>query len=90
VTKPGGCVCNITWNRNKETTAFLRKYYPAIGLELVEITPGMAVLKSPKQTYRFERVPIPYLMGLSKQAGLVSVSSSSIGPLWTAVTSVKP
>jgi SAM-dependent methyltransferase len=37
VTKTGGSILNATWSTNNRTTEFLKKYYPSIGIKIIDM-----------------------------------------------------
>ena len=85
VTKNGGKVINITWKDNKETTKFLKKYYPAIGIEVFKIEDSGTVTSKGE----FDRFTKGELKKYYESAGVKNIQFFDIGPVWMAIAGVK-
>lgn len=85
VTKKGGQVINITWKNDPKVTRFLSKYYPSIGLSIVELDETKTVTN--KGT--FDRLSREDLRGYYKKAGLKEIKFFEIEPVWRAVVGTK-
>jgi ubiquinone/menaquinone biosynthesis C-methylase UbiE len=85
VAKKGGKVMNIVWKDNVETTDFLRKYYPAIGIEVLNISEAGTITS--KGT--FDRFTRDELKEFHENAGLKNIQFTDVGPVWMAIVGEK-
>lgn len=85
VTKPGGTIINTTWRDEPEVTVFLRKYYPSIGIEVIEIDETKSVTSKGE----FDRLSKKELADYYKAAGLKKICFFEIEPVWRAVVGTK-
>lgn len=85
VAKPGGRIINMLWKDDKETTEFLKGYYPKIGPPLISIDDTKTV--TPIGT--FYRTSKKELLNYYQQAGLKNIEFENIGPVWMAVIGKK-
>ena len=85
VTKNGGKIINITWKNDKETTEFLRKYYPSIDIGIIHLDDTKTI--TTKGT--FDRLSKEELLEYYKNANLKQIEFIEIGPLWLAIIGVK-
>ncbi len=81
VTRKGGHVINITWKNDGQTTDFLRRYYPSIGIELLDIDEQRAVTS--KGT--FDRVSEVELRRYYQTSGITVADVLDVGPVWKAI-----
>jgi len=84
-TKQGGKVMNIIWKDDKTTTEFLKKYYPAIDIEIFQIDDSGTVTS--KGT--FDRFTKDELRKFYETAGLKDIEFFDIGPVWMAIVGIK-
>jgi ubiquinone/menaquinone biosynthesis C-methylase UbiE len=85
VCKTGGKIMNITWKDNVETTHFLKRYYPAIGIDVLSIDDSGTV--TTKGT--FDRFDKEELKKYYERAGLKNIQFHEIGPVWMAIVGEK-
>ena len=85
VTKKGGKVINITWKDDKETTGFLRKYYPSIGLDIINIDDSKTLTSKGE----FRRFTKEQLKKYYTDAGLKKIEFFDIGEVWMTIVGVK-
>ncbi len=85
VTKKGGQVINITWKNDPKVTRFLSKYYPSIGLSIIELDETKTV--TDKGT--FDRLSKEELRRYYKKAGLKNITFFEIEPVWRAIVGTK-
>ena len=78
-------IINITWKNNKETTEFLKKYYPSIGIEIIESDHFKTITS--KGT--FERISKKELLKYYASANLKNIEVVNIGPVWIAIIGIK-
>lgn len=85
ITKKGCKIINITWKDDKETTLFLKKYYPSIGIKILESDDNKTVTSKGV----FERISRKELLEYYKNASLKNINFYSIGPVWLAITGTR-
>jgi ubiquinone/menaquinone biosynthesis C-methylase UbiE len=85
VAKPGDKIIDITWKGDKETTEFLKKYYPSIGIEIIESNDTKTITS--KGT--FERISGEELLGYYKSANLKDIKFVEVDPVWIAIIGTK-
>lgn len=85
VAKKGGKIMNITWRDDNGTTEFLKKYYPAIGINIWKINNRGTVTN--KGT--FDRFNKDELKKFYEEAGLKNIEFYTIGPVWMAIVGEK-
>jgi ubiquinone/menaquinone biosynthesis C-methylase UbiE len=85
VTKKGGQVISITWKNDPAVTHFLSKYYPSIGLSIIELDETKTV--TDKGT--FDRLSREDLRRYYKKAGLKKIKFFEIEPVWRAIVGTK-
>jgi len=85
VTKKGGQVINITWKNDPKVTHFLSKYYPSIGLSIIELDETKTI--TDKGT--FDRLSKDDLRRYYKKVGLKNIKFFEIEPVWRAVVGTK-
>jgi ubiquinone/menaquinone biosynthesis C-methylase UbiE len=85
ITKKGGKIINITWKDDDFTTEFLKKYYPSIDIDILEISDD-ATKTSKGEFKRFTR---DELRGYYECAGLNEIEFCDIGLVWIAVVGKK-
>lgn len=85
VTKKGGKIINITWNQNEETTRFLEKYYPFIGIKIRDINNERAITNKGV----FNRLSVEDIISLYNLMGVKDIEVTSIGSIWVAICGVK-
>ena len=85
VTKKGGKVVNITWKDDMKTTRFLQKYYPSIGIEIININ----ALRTITSKGIFERLSKMELEVYYEKAGIHSFEFKEINPLWMAIVGTR-
>jgi ubiquinone/menaquinone biosynthesis C-methylase UbiE len=85
VTKPKGCIINITWNNDNSTTEFLKKYYSLIGLEILKSNSSRTVTNEGT----FERLSIKELCNINISVGLELNYLDIVRSLWHAVVGFK-
>lgn len=81
VTRKKGQVITITWKDDGQTTDFLRRYYPSIGIELLDIDGQRAVTS--KGT--FDKVPEVELRRYYRTSGIAVAEVLDVGPVWKAI-----
>lgn len=85
VAKNGTKIINMTWKNSKETTDFIKKYYPAIGIEIIEANEKKTVTSKGV----FERVSKEELLEYYTSADLNDIKFIEVGPVWTAIIGTK-
>jgi ubiquinone/menaquinone biosynthesis C-methylase UbiE len=85
ITRKGGKIITITWKDDKKTTFFLRKYYPSIGIKIIESD----AQKTMTSKGTFERIQKKGLAEYYQKAQLKNIRFDSIGPVWLAITGTK-
>jgi ubiquinone/menaquinone biosynthesis C-methylase UbiE len=85
VAKNNAKVINITWKDNKETTEFLKKYYPSIDIDIIESDNSKTITS--KGT--FERISKKELLEYYVSSELKEINSLDIGSVWVAVIGTK-
>ena len=85
VAKNNAKIINITWKNNKDTTAFLEKYYPSIGIDIISIDKSKVITS--KGT--FERLSKEELKDYYTSANLKNIEFVSVGPVWTGIIGAK-
>ena len=85
VVKPTSKIINIVWKNDKNTTAFLSKYYPSIGIDILKINEAKTITS----TGVFERISRDELLGYYKAAGINEIKFLGVGPVWLAIIGSK-
>ncbi len=85
VARTGARIINITWKDNRETTDFLLKYYPSIGIEVISASDSKTVTS--KGT--FFRVSRQELVDYYTNANIKNINFVDVGPVWIAVVGNK-
>lgn len=85
VTKKGGQLINVTWKNDPAVTRFLSRYYPSIGLSIIELDETKTV--TDKGT--FDRLSKEDLRRYYKKAGLKKIRFFEIEPVWRAIVGTK-
>ncbi len=80
LTASGGYIINGTWSRDKSTTAFLKQYYPHIGIRINQITPDFA----DTDYCVFKRLDPDQLHEEERQQGIIPECTIHAG-VWTFV-----
>lgn len=78
VTKKGGKVIIFYWKNDAPTTEFLKKYYPSIGINIVNITPRQTMTSYGV----FERPLVKYVEELMSKNELKNIQTLPSGPVW--------
>lgn len=78
-------IINITWKDNKETTDFLKRYYPSIGIDIINANESKTITSKGI----FERVSKKELFEYYTSANLKNIEFVEVGVVWIAVIGVK-
>lgn len=85
VAKNNSKIINITWKDNIETTEFLKKYYPSIGINIIDSDESRTVtLKG-----TFERISKDELLEYYTSAKLKNIKFVDVGTVWIAIIGIK-
>lgn len=85
VAKINSKIINITWKDNKETTEFLKKYYPSIGIQIFESDDSKTVTS--KGT--FARISKKELLEYYTSANINNIEFVDVEPVWIAIMGIK-
>lgn len=86
----GGEVHNLVWRNDSYTTGFLSDFYPAIGLDVVEIKPDRSVLEDKAGKRHVVYRPTPEsLVKLYREEGIETMQVTPVGGLLNDVSGVK-
>lgn len=85
VAKDNGKIINITWKDNKETTEFLKKYYPSIGIKVIKSDNFKTVTS--KGT--FARISKEELLEYYTSSNLKNIKFLDVGQVWIAIIGTK-
>jgi len=85
VAKEGTRIINLTWKDDKETTEFLKRYYPAIGVDIIEADEGKTVTSKGV----IERISKDELLEYYKGAELKDINFIEVNPVWVAIVGTK-
>lgn len=85
IAKGNAKIINITWKDNEETTEFLKKYYPSIGIEIIKSDN----LKTVTSKGTFGRISKRELLEYYISANLKNVEFMEVGPAWIAIIGTK-
>lgn len=81
----GGLIINFTWRNDKFTTDFLKKYYPSIGIHIVEIDDN----KTATSIGEFTRISKQELEDYYTNADIKNLKIIDVGSVWTAIIGEK-
>jgi len=85
VVKDNSKIINITWKDNKETTEFLKRYYPSIRIEVIESDNSKTITSKGI----FERISKEELLEYYTSANLKEIKFVDVGSVWTAIIGIK-
>ncbi len=85
VAKDNTKIINLTWKDNKETTEFLKKYYPSIGINII----GSDESKTDTSKGTFERISKKELLEYYTSANLKNIKFVDVGMVWIAIIGTK-
>jgi len=85
VAKQDSKIINITWKDDDVTTKFLKKYYPSIGIDIIEVDDSKTITSKGI----FERISRNDLLDYYQSANLNKVEFFDVGPVWLAIIGVK-
>lgn len=85
VAKDNTKIINLTWKDNRETTEFLKKYYPSIGIDIINSNESETITS--KGT--FERISKKELLEYYTSANLKNIQLLDVGSVWIAIIGIK-
>ena len=85
VSKNNAKIINITWKDNKETTEFLKRYYPSIRIEVIESDNSKTITSKGI----FERISKEELLEYYTSANLKEIKFVDVGSVWIAIIGIK-
>lgn len=85
VVKVGGLVINFTWKNDDVATNFLKRYYPSIGIKILDITNKKTITSEGE----FARISKAELENYYNESGLTNIVFKDINPVWTAIIGKK-
>ena len=85
VSKDGTKIINITWKDNKETTEFLKKYYPSIGINIINAGESKTITSKGI----FDRISKDELLKYYTSANLRNIEFVDVGSVWIAIIGIK-
>lgn len=84
VTKKNGKIIIFTWKQDTKTSEFLKKYYPYIGIKVIESDKSKTITSKGV----FERIRVDDIVKLFKTCGLTSIQTKDVG-VWSAIIGTK-
>lgn len=85
VVKPNGKIFVATWKSDLQTTEFLKRYYPSIGITILNINE----VRTETDKGIFDRISEDHLKEYFKSAGIVDSKTVELGPVWFGLLGTK-